>query len=484
MRDIFLSLLLTAAEWLTGKGYYLLIGVIVILILYGAVEGESLFWPVASFVGARCAYLAAQIVKKQQNPGEGRDLGETCRQSRLEQMIECAGLLAFCILAPLVWLLYTHEIVSLRFSQSWSAVAAVLLGLILYLLPFAISSPGARLRLIWWGFPLLPAAMLLIAGIQDRHPYLNPVNPYRTMLAAERVLALDDGVVAGQDYDWVTAHAHMLDEQGNLAEATRFYLGALRLNPYQDDVRERLAALSPEIGRNEHLSGATSALKWDDPYWAQGHVITPLPRCELDKRMEEISRTTIVILRAGELISDSLIDAVGDVIARELDIPVCTVPRPIPLPPYTRFRGLVDGKQWSVSSMTVAVENYIDFSLHAPLRFLVLTSADIYNGNAHYVFAASWLNGGVLVSTARFGDPVNEQRLVEYRTAKQSLSSTLKSFGVPESADANSVLSYAGSVEEHDRKGNRPSVEALAIFRGNLQSLDEAWNAYKHASLK
>jgi hypothetical protein len=90
----------------------------------------------------------------------------------------------------------------------------------------------------------------------------------------------------------------------------------------------------------------------------------------------------------------------------------------------------------------------------------------------------------VLVSTARFGDPVNEQRLVEYRTAKQSLSSTLKSFGVPESADANSVLSYAGSVEEHDRKGNRPSAEALAIFRGNLQSLDEAWNAYKHASLK
>jgi predicted Zn-dependent protease len=200
--------------------------------------------------------------------------------------------------------------------------------------------------------------------------------------------------------------------------------------------------------------------------------------------MEEIDRTTIVILRAGELISDSLIDAVGDVIARELDIPVCTVPQPVPLPPYTRFRGLVDGKQWSVSSMTAAVENYIDFSLHAPLRFLVLTSVDIYNGNANYVFAASWLNGGVLVSTARFGDLVKEQRLVEYRTAKQSLSSIMKSFGVPESVDVNSVLSYAGSVEEHDRKGNHPSVEALAIFRENRQSLDVAWNAYKSTLLK
>jgi hypothetical protein len=73
---------------------------------------------------------------------------------------------------------------------------------------------------------------------------------------------------------------------------------------------------------------------------------------------------------------------------------------------------------------------------------------------------------------------------VEYRTAKQSLSSTLKSFGVPESADVNSVLSYARSVEEHDRKGNRPRAEVLAIFRENLRLLDAAWNAYKSTSLK
>jgi hypothetical protein len=89
-----------------------------------------------------------------------------------------------------------------------------------------------------------------------------------------------------------------------------------------------------------------------------------------------------------------------------------------------------------------------------------------------------------IVSTARFDDPVNEQRLVEYRAAKQSLSSTLKSFGVPESADVNSVLSYAQSVEEHDRKGNRPSAEAMAIFRENLRLLDAKWKAYKNTSLK
>ena len=63
-------------------------------------------------------------------------------------------------------------------------------------------------------------------------------------------------------------------------------------------------------------------------------------------------------------------------------------------------------------------------------------------------------------------DPVNEQRLVEYRTAKQSLSSTLKSFGVPDSADVNSVVSYAQSVEEHDRKGNRPRAEGYGDFPG------------------
>jgi predicted Zn-dependent protease len=79
---------------------------------------------------------------------------------------------------------------------------------------------------------------------------------------------------------------------------------------------------------------------------------------------------------------------------------------------------------------------------------------------------------------------VNEQRFVEYRTAKQSLSSILKSFGVSESAEVNCVLSYAQSIEEHDRKGNRPSAEAMAIFRENLRLLDAGWKAYKNTSLK
>lgn len=220
MRKALLSFLLAIVEPLTERGYALLIGVIIALILYGVVEGASLFWLVASFVGARSAYLVAQV------------LGETSRRSRLEQMIECAGLLAFCLLAPLVWILYTREIVSLRANNGWTVVVVDLLGLILYLIPFAVSSPGAPLRRIWWGLPLWPATMLLIAGIQLRHPYLNPVNPDRVALAAERVLALRDGITAGQHYDWVTAHARMLDEQGNPEAAIRFYLDALRLNPY------------------------------------------------------------------------------------------------------------------------------------------------------------------------------------------------------------------------------------------------------------
>ncbi|SFW37508.1 hypothetical protein [Nitrosovibrio sp. Nv17] len=482
MRNVFLSFLLAAVERLTEKGYILLIGVLVALILYGTVAGENLFWLVASFVGARGIYLAAQIAHPQQDPGEAQHAGEARRRSRREQMIECAGLLAFCLLAPLAWVLYTREIVSLRSSHDWVTMLVASLGLVLYLLPFALSSPGAPGRRIWWGLPLLPAVVLLVAGIQLRHPYLNPVNPDRVALAAERVLALDDGVLAGQHHDWVTAHARMLDEQGDSAEAIRLYLHALRLNPSQEDVRQRIVALSPDTGRKEHFSDAASALRSHDPYWAEERTITPLPRCELDKRMEEIARTTVVILRAGESISDSLIDAVGDVIGRELDIPVCAVPRPIPLPPHTRVHGLVNGKQWSVAAVSHAVEDYLGLSLRAPLKFVVLTSVDIYNGKANFVFAAGWVGGGILVSTARFGDPVKEQRLVEYRTAKQAISSILKSFGVPASADVNSVLSYAQSVEEHDGKGNRPSAEALGIFRDNLESQDAAWAAYKRAS--
>jgi predicted Zn-dependent protease len=484
MRNAFQFLLLAIAERLTSKAYVLLFSIVAVLILYGAVEGESLFWLVASFVGARCAYLAVQIVGKQQNPGDWQDLGERNHRSRLEQTIECAGLLAFCLLTPSVWVLYTHEIASLHTYQSWPAVVVTLLGLILYLLPFAVSSPGAPLRHIWWGLPLLPAAMLLIAGIQLRHPYLNPVNPDHVKLAAERVLALDDGILAGRHYEWVTAYANMLDEHGSPDQAIRFYLDSLRLNPNQEDVRKRLAALSPEIGRNKYLSDTSAPNSPHDPYWVPGHMIAPLPRCELDKYMEEITRTTIVIMRAGKLISDSLVDAVGDVIARELDIPVCTVPQPIPLPPHTRVRGLVVGRQWEVYSLVDAVKDYTSPLPQAPLRFLILTSADIYKGEANFVFAVSWLNGAALVSIARFGDLVKEQHLVEYRTAKQSLSSIMKSFGVPASTDVNSVLSYAQSVEEHDRKGNRASAEAMVIFRENLRALDAEWNAYRSASLK
>lgn len=50
MRNAFLSFLLEAVEWLTGKGYALLIGVAIALILYGA-------------VGRRKPVLARRIVR-------------------------------------------------------------------------------------------------------------------------------------------------------------------------------------------------------------------------------------------------------------------------------------------------------------------------------------------------------------------------------------------------------------------------------------
>src|SRR5262249_14921683 len=117
----------------------------------------------------------------------------------------------------------------------------------------------------------------------------------------------------------------------------------------------------------------------------------------------------------------------------------------------------------------------------APIRFVLLTSADLYDGVANFVFAVSYLNWGALVSTARFGDPARDQRRVMHRVAKQSLASLMKALGVPASSDINCVTSYPGSLDEFDVKGNRPNAESLAIFRENLRRLDEQWTAHRKA---
>ena len=60
-------------------------------------------------------------------------------------------------------------------------------------------------------------------AIETRHPYLNPFNPDHNRLAAERVLALKNNVVAGRNADWVLRYARQLDERGDTQQAIHFY---------------------------------------------------------------------------------------------------------------------------------------------------------------------------------------------------------------------------------------------------------------------
>jgi predicted Zn-dependent protease len=523
MREALLSLLSTTTGWLTNRLLVILIAAIVVLTLYGIVEEERLLWLVVSFVGARAAYLIAQIARKPPTSADWQSLNRRLvsefssakaraaaarklkvaesatpeeladalvaaeqskwahRRPRVEQAIECAGLFGYCLALPAAAVLYGDEIVSLRLHQDWRGLSVVLAGTALYWMPFLISRAGTKLRVFWWGLPLAPATVLVICGVQFKHPYLNPFNPDRLALAAQRVLALRDNILAGQHYDWVSRYARTLEARGDTAAAARYYQESLRLNPYQKDVLERLALLSPDSSGTPTHAGSGSALGSPrEPYWAPGQAITPLPRCALDKSLESIGRSTIAIVRAGD-IGERVIDATGDVLRRELGVPVCAVPGAMPLPPHTRVRGLMGGPQWSVVSLVRAFSDYTTPLPRAPVRYLLLTSADIYNGEANYLFAMSF-PWGALVSTARFGDPVREQRLFEYRVAKQSLSSAMKAFGVPTSPDANSVTSYAQSLDEHDAKGNRPNAEARSIFQDNLSKMDAEWSTRQRAT--
>lgn len=117
----------------------------------------------------------------------------------------------------------------------------------------------------------------------------------------------------------------------------------------------------------------------------------------------------------------------------------------------------------------------------APIRFVVLTSVDLYHGDANFVFAVGYRSWGALVSTARFGDPAKEQARVAHRAAKESLGVLVKSFGVPTSTDVNCVTSYTRTLDEFDRKGNRLSAESFGIFRQALRSIDQQWAAYREA---
>lgn len=392
---------------------------------------------------------------------------------------EALGAVAFAILVPLDVALYSLDFFSFRLRQGWegAALAAFCLGLYAWPRRWLKSPNYSRVRISWWVLSFVVALPLLNQAIETRHPYLNPLNPDHNRLAAERVLALRDNILAGSHADWVLRYARQVDEQGELLQAIRLYRQALRLDPGNRRAYARLASLEVQTSGAPPANAAVSAIQPSEPYWTADRPVTRSPRRRIDLQLENVEGCTLIIVPVGE-VSDGVLDAVGHVVRNELDVPVYVSPDPVPLPPHTRVRGLATGPQWDLDSLIQAFTNAAVVFPQAPVKYLLITPVDIYNGEANYVFSGSseW---GAVMSSARFGGPDVAESLVRQRTAKQALGALLKSFKIPPSPDRNCVTSYTSSLQEFDAKGMHANAETLKLFRQAVADLNRSWQEHK-----
>jgi len=495
---------------------------LVALVLFGVVSGTELAIILTFFAGLRLISLVAEGLPKQvspkgqartphaliqthekftqkeraddEAPGLGSRLSavelatppvrqiidrEPLPRTKMELWAEAFGVVAFALFIPLNIALYTRDFFSLRTPQGWAGAVVVALCLALYAWPHRwLKSPGfSKPRSLLWALPCALALPLLSRAIETRHPYLDPFNPEHKRLAAERVLALKDNVVAGRHADWVSRYARQLDEQGKWEQAMHFYHESLRLDSNNRQVSARLASLSallsPGLTKNEGKLPSVIA----GPYWTTDKPVIKPPRCRINEQLESVESCTVVIVSVGE-ISDELADAVGYVIHNELNLTVYISQDPVTLPEHTRVRGLLTGRQWDQNALVKAFIEATKVFPKAPIKYVLLTPVDIYSVDANFVFSCT-SDWGALVSSARFGQPTSGNTLLFERTAKQALCALLKSFKVPISTNPKCVTSYTRTLPEFDAKGNRPDAETLGMFRQAVAALNTGWQNHK-----
>lgn len=395
-----------------------------------------------------------------------------------ELFAEGLGVVAFAILIPLAVALYTRDFFSLRTGQGWEGAIVMAICIGLYLLPhWRWKSPdNSEIRIWWWALPFVIGFATVNHAVGMRHPYLNPFNPDHNRLAAERVLALKNNVVAGYHADWVLRYARELDKQGQTEQAIHFYRETLRLDANNQEAATRLSQLeTPSSGAT--AQNQTPPSDATAPYWTIDKPVVKQPRCAIDSQLANVEGCTVVVVGIGD-IPDTLLDTVGYVIHNELNLPVYISSNAVPLPPHTRVRGLATGPQWSEAAIVKSFTNTVVFP-HAPIKYLLVTTADIYmSDDENFVFSVTYGWGG-LVSAARFSDANANDFLICHRVAKQSLCSLLKSFNIPQSADRNCVTCYTRNLSEFDAKGNRPDTETMELFQTAVTSINSRWQRYK-----
>jgi predicted Zn-dependent protease len=413
----------------------------------------------------------AQVSKMIQKNKTSRGKRELCA--------ETFGVVAFAILFPLDIALYTRDFFSIRTPQGWEGTIVAAVCVVLYLWPhIGLKSPDySDIRVWYWILPFALGLLALNYAIQTRHPYLNPLNPDHNRLAAEKVLSLKNNIVAGRNADWVIQYAHQLDEKGELEQAIHFYREGVRLDPSNRAAYARLTTLEALMAGDHAEVEDKLAVNAMAPYWtADGPLVIP-PRHSINLDLENVQGCTVVVVPIGD-VSNEVLNSTGFVINKELGLPTYISPDSVPLPPYTRLRGLETGPQWNVLSIVQAFTNSVKMFPAAPVKYVLITPVDIYMNDANYVFSATY-PWGAIISSARFGGQNNDGLLLRRRTAKDALGALIKSFGIPASPDQNCVTSYTQNLPEFDAKGNRPNAETMELFQQALADLNQKWQNHR-----
>ncbi len=138
----------------------------------------------------------------------------------------------------------------------------------------------------------------------------------------------------------------------------------------------------------------------------------------------------------------------------------------------------MSGRQWSIEALVEAFFRWLQPVPDAPLKYLLVTAADIYGLKSNFVFSGTYPWGAVL-SYARYGDAESDWETVRHRAAKQALGALLKSFDLPPASDPNCVTSYTNGLPQFDAKGNRPNTESFVTFRERVDAKDRRWRAFR-----
>ncbi len=361
-------------------------------VLYGIFPGSALAIILGVFAAMRLTALLAEALRMTGNPQP---------RPKLELAAEVLGVLAFVILLPLDVALYTRDFFSLRTPQGWEGAVVAAAGVALYLWPrYRWKSPDwMPARIAYWAFSFAAAALLLNHAIQIRHPYLDPFDPDHKRLAAIRVLSLTNNLVAGRIADWVLRYARELEDHGNTEQAVHYFREGLRLDPSDRSAAADLARLEAQLSGNVEAAHPQAAPAAFAPYWTDASPIVKPPRHAIDSSLTLVTGCTVVVVAVGE-VPDDLLDAVGYAIQHELDLPVYVSPTPVPLPPPTRMRGLLTGYQWDAVGLANSFVQQTKGSFpRAPIKYVLVTTNDIYAKDVNYLYSCSFPWGGAMVSS-------------------------------------------------------------------------------------